>query len=457
MTEKQLKRLEQYKRILIKEPVLFDTSEKIYKTFADDTANSHLVQRGIATYVIAPIVYSFVSWVLRDALLRGKKRLYFLARDGYVMYHIAEMICKEIKLPIECKYLYCSRYALRSAQFSILSERSLDYICLGGMDVTFEKIMDRAGLDENEAGRTARILGYQKKRTDEMSYNEVKSMKKVLKDCSYFMEKVYEHSRENYPLVIGYLKQEGFLEDVPFAIVDSGWTGSMQKSLQSLLNSMDKASVIEGYYFGMYEYPMEMKKENYHCYYFKPEKFLRRKVYFSNNLFECIYSSPEGMVTGYRVEKDKYIPVFEHPDNPNKERINYHTKVIKEYTKEMLVKNPRDIWEDKKNFLDIAEKLFFYFMGKPTVEEAREYGKYVFCDDVIGEKEQTVAASLSCREIKDNFLLSKSINMLTKKGRPIKESAWLEGSIMLNQDMGMRKLKHCALCKYALYIKKRMK
>lgn len=441
----------------MKEPKLFKVSEKVYQKLTKNIESNSSVQCMIAAYVIAPTIYSFVMWVLEDAIQRKKERLYFLSRDGYVMYHIAQIICEEKRLPIECKYLYCSRYALRGAQFSMLAEKSLDYICLGGMNVTFEKLMDRAGLNEYEIEKATGILGYQKRRNTGMSYNEVKSMKNVLKDCSYFMERVYEHAKENYPFVTGYLRQEGLLDNIPFAIVDSGWTGSMQKSLQCLLNSMGKDIALEGYYFGMYEYPSDMKKENYHCYYFGPEKFLRRKVYFSNNLFECIYSSPEGMVTGYTMHDRKYSPVFERPSNPNGESIMFHTEVIKDFTIVMLSENLNNNSDKDDRSLAIVEKLLSIFMGKPTVDEAKEYGRYVFCDDVIGEKEQTVAPELSRREIKDTFLLSKSINMLTKKGRPIKESAWIEGSIMLNPDMGTRQLKHCALYKYALYIKKRMK
>lgn len=448
-----MKRLRQYQMVLMKEPKLFEISERLYK----EAIHKNEVQAGVTSYVIAPVMYRFVAWVLQDALMRGKKRLYFLARDGYSMYHVAKILCEKADLPIECKYLYCSRYALRSAQFYLLKEQSLDYICLGGMDVTFEKLMHRAGLSQEEAEKTAGILGYENKMNEHLSYNEIKAMKQVLNDCVFFMESMLAHSKACYPLVTGYLKQEGLCDAVPFAIVDSGWTGSMQKSLQSLMRSMGADATLEGYYFGMYEYPKDVDRETYHCYYFEPETSMKRKVYFSNNLFECIFSSPEGMVTGYKCENQLYIPTFEHSGNPNKERIEYSTNVIKRYAEEIINQYPQDIKEEKNKFLNTAEKLLFYFMGKPTVEEAIEYGSYIFCDDVIGEENQVVATRLNSREIKDNFLLSKSINMLMKTGKPIKESAWIEGSTVLNSDMGEKRLNQCALCKYALYIRKRMK
>ena len=448
-----MKRLRQYQAVLKKEPKLFEISEKLYK----EIRHSSEVQAEITSYVIAPLMYRFVTWVLQDAINRGKKRLYFLARDGYSMYHVAKILCEKASLPIECKYLYCSRYALRSAQFYLLKEKSLDYVCLGGMDVTFEKLMHRAGLTDEEAKKTAEILGYKEEFNASLSYSKVKAMKPVLQECNFFMETMLEHSKDCYPQVCGYLKQEGLLDNVPFAIVDSGWTGSMQKSLQSLLRSMGAKSIVEGYYFGMYDYPTDVKTETYHCYYFEPKSDIRRKVYFSNNLFECIFSSPEAMVTGYKSENNVYLPTFEHLDNPNKERIEHSTKVLKRYAEEIIKKYPQDIKEDKNKFLKTAEKLLFYFMGKPTIEEATEYGSYIFCDDVIGEENQVVATRLNSREIKDNFLVSKSLNMLMKTGKPIKESAWIEGSTVLNSDMGAKRLNQCALCKYALYIRKRMK
>ena len=453
MNENKLKRLNQYRTILQKEPQLFEISEMVYK----DMVHLSDVQAGITSYVIAPVMYRFVSWVLNEAVKSNKKRLYFLARDGYSMYHVAKVLCEKANLPIECKYLYCSRYALRSAQFYLMGEESLDYVCLGGMDVTFEKMMHRAGLSYEKALEVAKLLELDEKMDVHLSYNEIKAMRQVLKECSLFMESMKEYAGTCYPLVTDYLKQEGLMDDVSFAIVDSGWTGSMQKSLQSLVNSRGKNITLEGYYFGMYEYPKDCKKETYHCFYFEPDSDIRRKVYFNNNLFECIFSSPEGMATGYKFEEGKYEPVFEHKENPNYERIEYSTGVLVKYAELILEKYPTNMQEDKDKFLIAASKLFYYFMGKPSKEEATEYGNYIFCDDVIGEENQILATRLSKREIRDNFLISKSMNMLLKTGKPIKESAWIEGSTVLNEDMGRGKLSQCALCKYALYVRKRMK
>ena len=97
-----------------------------------------------AKLVLAPVLADFVLWLLRHALADGIRRLYFLARDGYFMYHASRFLCEKFELPIECRYLSCSRFSLRVPMFHLDRQAALDYICRGGIDVTIERILTRA-------------------------------------------------------------------------------------------------------------------------------------------------------------------------------------------------------------------------------------------------------------------------------------------------------------------------
>ena len=59
-------------------------------------------------YVLGPAVSAYVLWVLGDAVKKGIKRLYFLARDGYFMYETAKILCGKLSIPVDCRYLCCS-------------------------------------------------------------------------------------------------------------------------------------------------------------------------------------------------------------------------------------------------------------------------------------------------------------------------------------------------------------
>ena len=102
---------------------------------------------------------SFVIWLLKSAMENNIKRLYFLARDGYFMYHASLILCNTLHLPIECRYLSCSRYSLRIPMFHLDHNTALDYICRGGIDVTLTKILSRAGLTKNESEKIIKHLG----------------------------------------------------------------------------------------------------------------------------------------------------------------------------------------------------------------------------------------------------------------------------------------------------------
>ncbi len=61
--------------------------------------------------IIAPFYCSLVYRMMKDAQQSGIKRLYFCARDAYMMYKIA-LLYKQLFPAIECKFLYISRKAL---------------------------------------------------------------------------------------------------------------------------------------------------------------------------------------------------------------------------------------------------------------------------------------------------------------------------------------------------------
>lgn len=445
------KRLDQYRKILKKDQMLFEVSEQLYEK-EDPNAKSM-----ITLFVMAPIMCRYVLWVLWEALSSGKRRLYFLARDGYSMYQMATVFCEKLQIPIDCRYLYCSRYAWRSAAFCVLKEESLSYICLGGIEVNFERVMHRAGLGAEEALEVAGLLGFAEKRNVPLSYAELKALKPLLANCQLFMDNFFSHAEEKYPSVCGYLKQEGLLEKIPYGIVDSGWTGSMQKTLQCLLKSMGSDVCVEGYYFGLYEYPQDVETRTYHAWYFEPDEELRRKVYFSNSLFECIFSSPEGMTLGYVQQGEIYIPLLEHKYNPNKEKLEKSTALLKKYAVVAAEAYAEGLLVPALWFRETAAALLYFFMGRPTLPEAEAFGGYVFCDDVIGEEAQSVAALLTYKEVKENRVFYKGANMLLKKGKPIRESAWLEGSTVLLSETGKGDLRQCALYKYVLYLRKLVK
>ena len=117
-------------------------------------------EKEIYERVLAPTLYEYVLWVLQETLQSGKKRLYFLARDGYQMYLAAQQLCKQYDLDIECRYLKVSRYAVRVPEYHLLGDACLDRIFLSGIDISFYQILNRAALSEEEMIAVCREINY---------------------------------------------------------------------------------------------------------------------------------------------------------------------------------------------------------------------------------------------------------------------------------------------------------
>ena len=404
--------------------------------------------------ILAPALNDFVLWILRKAQRNGIRRLYFLARDGYLMYRCAGIYVERFHLPIECRYLCCSRYSLRLPMYHRDMGAALDYICRGGTEVTLDRILDRSGIKEEEKRITLEQLGMTGQRKKPISYPHLKRIRQKLEECPFFLKVVETNSREKLPSLLGYLEQEGLTEEGPIALVDSGWTGSMQKEICQALGILGKKERLTGYYWGLYELPKGVRREDYHCYYFSPEAGLRKKVYFSNSLFESIFSAPYGMTIGYEKVQGQWRPVYARADEERKRFLEELEKILLEYTRNQAasMKHIEDshLIRDRQE----TEKSLSRFMGKPEFQEAQIFGNQPFSDDIFDTEGQTAAGRMTEEELKANHVWNKVGKMSGFSSGYVKESPWYEGSAVLYGKRPGYHIFMYHLYKYLLYLKK---
>lgn len=399
-------------------------------------------------HVFAPSAVEFTEWLLKQAIMDGVKRLYFLARDGWLFYHVAQQMVSRRNYDIEIRYLKISRYAIRSAGYHLSGEKCLDLICAGGIDTTFEKIMKRAGLEETEAFEIARLTGYEEKYRQVLKHGMIQELKEKLKNIPCFFEYVSEYAKKCYPPAMGYLTQMGLKDDISYAIVDSGWIGTMQQSIQLLLERP-----IMGYYFGLYEIPRGAEKDLYRAYYFTPEAAFKRKVYFSNCLFETVFSSPEGMTIGYEQCINKSYQALESKKrNPNAFRMYRNLDLLSAYTQAYL--DEENTKEQQKDTLSLTEQLFSLLMGKPEEFEAEAFGMEKFCDDVLEFKLQPLARGFAKEELRKRGFFHRILIKANIKKEVIQEVAWPEAAIRLSDGKVRYHFWQEHLYKYFMYIRK---
>ncbi len=331
----QLCRLKKYESILEENTFLFDVSMKTMEEYADLFKKTY-------SLTFAPTLLSYVIWVLRRAKENNVKRLYFLARDAYPMYECAVALQKMNVIPwdLELKYLRVSRFSLRVPEYHLLKDGALDRIFLSGIDVSFRRILKRANLTDEEISLVYRQLKPEFEPDDLLNRNQILHLREETKKaCAEercdLLSLIEAHSKAAYKTTMGYLEQEGLLDEIVFAVVDSGWVGTIQKSLQNLLETKKKNIEVRGFYFGLYELPRDHQKCSYEAFYFYPKGFVKRKTLFSNCLFETVYSESCGMVKSYTQTEAGYEPVLSEIRNPNTKILEDARTVFQEYMKKI--------------------------------------------------------------------------------------------------------------------------
>ncbi len=424
-------------------------------------------------YGFVPAIMEFAGWVLEEAVRSGRKRLYFLSRDGYQIYLAACKLVELRKLPVECRYLDVSRYAMRVPAYHLDMEGCLDRICSGGMEVTLERILRRAALSEEEACDVAQRIGRRDTYRKVLNRRQTAELKEILGREPQFLQRVKEHSMEAYENAMGYLQQEGLLSAVPYAIVDSGWVGTCQQTLQRLLQSRVPDIRVEGYYFGLYEIPVRADARDYHGWYFSPRTGLNRKVHFSNSLFEAVCSAEQGMTVGYGRRNGRYLPQLDPAGNPNGAFLRRNLEALQSFLEIFGrlseacgeaagfcgVKHRFGIRRHFKLYdaRNLTKKRFALLMARPSLVETESFGGLFFSEDVLTGIDREVAAPLRQEEIRDLYILRRLAILNGWKKGNIRESAWAEGSIVRCGSNIRKNLRHTRWYKYLVYGRKQWK
>ncbi|WP_026665243.1 hypothetical protein [Butyrivibrio sp. FC2001] len=465
-------RLLYYKKVLEKNPgydrALSKCMEELIKvplfSDADKQTETKELKDNITHYIHtwAPVLTEFAEWVLESARKDGIKTLYFLSRDAWPVYRAAMKIAdskatKNAEYPT-LRYLRVSRYALRVPEMAVDRDDFLNMMFLSGIDVTMRKILSRGALDEKEMFEFTRIIGYADDLDNIIARPQILNWKeKAEKHKEELWEIVKKKAEERLPNVISYFEQEGMFSGEKIAVVDSGWVGTTQRSLLRLLNSVKPGTELNGYYFGLYEIPKDMKQENYHAFYFEPKGSIKRKVYFSNCLFEAVSSEAAGMTLEYRKENyldrgDVIVPVTADYGSLNQNYLDtmqpYLELFAKVYSEECI----------SDNGVGITEEILSRLMARPDELEASNYGSLKFCDDVLEGDAQDIAAQLDYSDICNLRLLHKTViwamSKLGIKAPAIHESGWIYGSIVrCGKNIGFSLF--CArIYNYLMYIRK---
>lgn len=426
------RKTESYQAALKQAPALYRAARAV-------SVSSFQTIESSAAWVWGPALGAFVRWLVTQAVQNGVRRLYFLARDGYFPCLAARIFCQTFRLPLECRYLACSRFSLRVPLFHLDHNQALDDLCRWGLDVTPRRILLRTGLSEEACAKIWPKLNLPFAPDETLPRAALSQIRKALSGCREFLEQLDAHSREALPALTGYFKQEGLLDNIPYAFVDSGWTGTTLQSLRKALSLMGRTQLPDGYFWGLYEIPKELPSACVHIYFFSPNQGLREKIDFNPCIFEAVLSAPHGMTLGYDKRGDRWIPRLAPVSS---ERIAFSSRL-----REALLAYVQLLAQDTQTAPDFARerravrRVLHLFMNTPSRQEARVFGSLPFSDDVLAEKAQPLARPLTVQQLRQNKTSARLRAHLHPTAPPQAESTWYAASVVLSMPRPARFLR----------------
>ena len=259
---------------------------------------SNTAQIFFASDFIAPLYTSFVMSILKDARKRKLRHLFFMARDGYILYLIAKEL-HSLFPDIDLTYFYASRTS----------------IYLPGLnDLSVDSLAEAFPIMSENVEELLSILGLTKKCVD-IDYNDQLDAKGKIdallrnKDFYALLEDKY---RQQSLLCIKYFEQIGLTKPYS-AVVDVFGSRKCEMFINRILRR-NGYSDIYGYYYGvMWSRILDDSRYNAMFYSERLKIGINGSHYTQKqSLFEQYFSITNHQRTvGYQLSNSEVIPIFE--------------------------------------------------------------------------------------------------------------------------------------------------
>ena len=243
------------------------------------------------------IAFPYVYWLLQRSLEKGITRLYFIARDGYLLKEIADCIIRKNGYEIQTFYIHGSRKAWRLPALSndhfeialMIRWAGREQLCY------FDKLAELFEITEEEL-RTFLPAEY----TDRQEKLEVYQLEKLalqLEENVEFRDYIIERQADKRELLLEYIKQEVDVSDEHFAFVELIGSGYTQCSLAYLLEEICEYPVRTFFYH--MDAKMDSDRCQFYCYF--------PSVMQGAGLMELFYTAPHGHTIGYLKKADGVV------------------------------------------------------------------------------------------------------------------------------------------------------
>lgn len=250
------------------------------------------------------ILLPYVLWILGQCRERQIERLYFVARDGYLLKRMADIIIEYNDLDIQTKYIYGSRRAWRIPAMACEKyEWNLTELIRWSHIEKIQTVADLAKIFELPVDEFIKYLPsyYHENRTHRLNSYELKLLIVQLQQDNSFKEYFRLFHRQRRERARKYLRENIDVSGSNFAFVEIGGSGLTQDYLSILLQG-EVHTKIRTFYF-----KIDRVVNSKWCdfYVFMPSHFR------TGRLIEMVCRAPHEQTIDYEEGKLGMQPIFE--------------------------------------------------------------------------------------------------------------------------------------------------
>lgn len=202
--------------------------------------------------IVGPLLTNFIHILTSEIRGQELERVFFIARDGFLLKKLYALFSRELyegNLP-EPEYMFISRYTSFIASIKSPGEREIAFATWGS-NIKVIDALRRLGVQNIDLIKS--IL--EKHGVDAESipaYEELCELLRLLCSDPSFLEHIQNVSQSMRGLLREYLRQINFFcRGKRVALVDIGWTGTIQDSIEYTFQEMPEMPVVIGYYLGV--------------------------------------------------------------------------------------------------------------------------------------------------------------------------------------------------------------
>lgn len=358
-----------------------------YRTF-HEKSDFNIDPYFIGYYVLGMHMMGIVKWIGDVLISKGKNRIIFLARDGYLPAKVFELYSNYLSMDVKIEYMQASRRALMPLVLK-------DKINFYQLPIEYKAHSPKTMLEVFHFAIEEKMqekLGEIVKKNGFMPNKRFETLAELHEFIDLFINKIYSSRKheESKKLVQEYYKNIQKND----TIFDMGYSGRIHSAICKAINfPIDAMFIHEDY-----AYSVQMRKFSG----FNIDSFYDYRPSVTGLIREYIFSDTKGSCVAFKCEKEQIIPVFEknEEDYPCQYIVSSLQNGACEFVKDFM-----SLFGKYKDVIDYSGQEvsmpFEGFLRHPNKTDLHIFSESYFEDKVYGACNRINVETFVNREIDD--------------------------------------------------------